>query len=391
MRPIILAGSLAALLAGSLVAQAAIANDAALASAEQRLQSEGERNMVLNHMRAGTIAFEANNRNAAELHFDAALNRINGFYADDAQARKARSLWYSEGTKNFLGEPYERAMAFYYRGLLDLQKADYENARASFKSAMIQDSFAEEQQDRADFALMLFLEGWASHLNGDRSLANEAWNELKTMRPDFVAPAANHSALVLAESGKAPRKLADGIGHNLLVYRRGKRFKEQRVKIVSSGTLLYPMEDIYLQASTRGARPIDSVLDGQIRFKKTNAKRGSVLTDVATGAANTFSYITGERASTGVFGAMQLAGTVALAFSSGARAEADTRYWDNLSDAVHITTLPAAEVSDELSLEYLNSKAAALRQPITTKAVVTRDPRGNVLAWARSRPAIEYR
>ena len=48
-------------------------------------------------------------------------------------------------------------MAYYYRGVLYLRDGDYENARASFKGGMLQDGFAEEEQNRSDFALLSFL------------------------------------------------------------------------------------------------------------------------------------------------------------------------------------------------------------------------------------------
>ena len=39
-------------------------------------------------------------------------------YGPDKDAKKARSLFHEESKKGFIGEPYERVMAYYYRGLL---------------------------------------------------------------------------------------------------------------------------------------------------------------------------------------------------------------------------------------------------------------------------------
>ena len=59
---------------------------------------------------------------------------------------------------------------YYYRGLLYLRAGDYENARAAFRQGQMQDAFAEAEQYQCDFAIMLFLEAWASHLNHDYCL-----------------------------------------------------------------------------------------------------------------------------------------------------------------------------------------------------------------------------
>jgi hypothetical protein len=99
---------------------------------------------------------DAGDYDIAKELLDQVLLRIDMVYADNENAMKARSLWYEEGMKDFIGEPYERAMAFYYRGLLYMMDEDYENARACFKNGVIQDAFAEEEQNRCDFAALIF-------------------------------------------------------------------------------------------------------------------------------------------------------------------------------------------------------------------------------------------
>ena len=224
----------------------------------QQLLQEGNRNFVLNHLRLGVQAMEIGQPEVAARSFDEALGIITSIYAGSESAARARSLWIEEGQKDFRGEPYERAMAFYYRGILDLMNGEYDTARSAFRAGLLQDAFAEEEQHRADFAMLLYLDGWSSFLLGDESMAAESFAEARILRPDLPLPAAGDNVLVIAESGPSPRKLADGVGHSKLVYRRGKRFTEQRAALVTADGPqgLYPLEDIFWQASTRGGRAV---------------------------------------------------------------------------------------------------------------------------------------
>ncbi|WP_211277015.1 hypothetical protein [Tamilnaduibacter salinus] len=226
------------------------------------LFEEGRRNEVLNLMEIGSAAFHQGYYDIAKVTLDRAILNIESVYADNEAARRARSLWYEEGEKDFKGEPYERSMAYYYRGLLFLREADYGNARASFISGLLQDAFAEEEQDTTDFAGLIYLAGWAARLDGNADLARKHFDEYRQFRPDGPVPDEDDNVLVIAETGTSPRKLADGVGHYQLVYRRGKGFSEERARIEAGevSQSLFPVEDVYYQASTRGGRTVDARL-----------------------------------------------------------------------------------------------------------------------------------
>ena len=202
---------------------------AALREDYRRLLSEDKNNDCLNQMRLGLKAYKLGYKDVAKSSFDKVLLNIESFYTDTEAAKKARSLWYEEGMKDFKGEPYERVMAYYYRGLIFLEDGDYENARAAFKSAVLQDAFAEEEQYRADFALVIFLEGLASRFAGDTEAARGVFDELKKFRPDFT-PQESFNVIVIAESGTSPRKVADGPGHADLVESPAEKSRERRGK-----------------------------------------------------------------------------------------------------------------------------------------------------------------
>ncbi|RJG11641.1 hypothetical protein [Massilia cavernae] len=177
----------AALLAAALCAPQLASAD--YASEAARLNAAAPKDVTLHTMQAGLAALAENRLPEAREHFDAALAVIEGMFADTQAAANARSLWYEEGAKEFKGEPYERAMAFYYRGLVYLVDADYENARASFRSGLMQDAFAEEQQNRSDFASLMLLEGWTNQLLGSAGQAKDAYEEAARTRAGVQAPA----------------------------------------------------------------------------------------------------------------------------------------------------------------------------------------------------------
>lgn len=306
------------------------------------LRQEGERNAVLNCLELGLDAMQWGHWESAARFFDAALNSIEAIYGDNPAAKRARSFWHAEGEKTFKGEPYERVMAYYYRGILFLKAGDLENARACFKAGQFQDSFAEEAQHRSDFASLTFLEAWCSLMLRQVGDAAEATKELKRLRSDCPLPEAGQNVLIVAESGTAPRKLNDGVHWEKLVYRRGKEIREKRVSVqVEPGgqkVELYPAEDVSLQAATRGGRPVDYVLKGKLKFKMNLETAGTVLSDAGVVGIVTCSVLD-SGAGTPLFFGLEGAAILSDLIAIRVNPRADTRCWRNLPDAIQVSTL----------------------------------------------------
>jgi len=334
-----------------------------LRSAYKRLFAEGKRNEVLNLLQIGKKALSMGDLAEAEIAFEQAISKIEVVYANNEQAKRARSLWYEEGSKIFKGEPYERSMAYFYRGLIYLTKNEFDNARATFISGLMQDAFAEEEQYRSDFALLLFMAGWSARLMGSDQLSDEAFSELQLLRPDFNLPGSDHDTLIIAETGTSPRKLADGLGHYQLVYRRGKNIKSHEVvlKIGNRTKKMYPMEDIFWQASSRGGRPVDAIIEGKARFMKNAATFGTRLSSVSNNALVLSGGIASSRANNQMLG-LSLIGVAALAMSSETRPRADTRFWDNLPDLVHLQTLNSNSITSDIEFQYVGQDGKIIRQ-----------------------------
>lgn len=354
-----------------------------------KAMAEGKGNFVLNHLQIGIAAMELGDYALAESSLDQALLHIESVYANTESAAQARSLWHEEGAKDFKGEPYERAMAYYYRGLLYMLREDYENARACFKSGILQDAFAEEEQRQCDFALLLFLEGWASLRLGDKDLAHAAFAELKKLRPDFPLPQDDDNTLILLETGTAPRKVADGVGHAALKYRRGKLFNEDRVNLnlTQGARQAYPMEDIFFQARTRGGRPIDKILEGKAVFLESGLKIGTALTDTASTVILASTLFSNHSSATANIGAaIGGVGGVVTIIAMNAKPHADTRYWRNLPDLVHVYTLRDTG-NKEIVTGFTSTSGAPTELPPMTLKPLSHGPVGR-LFWGRSRTGI---
>jgi tetratricopeptide (TPR) repeat protein len=357
----------------------------------KKLFEEGRHNEVLNRMEIGTAAFYQGDLDLARESFDIALARIETVYAADEQAQQARSLWHEEGRKDFKGEPYERAMAYYYRGLIYLVDAEYDNARASFVTGLMQDAFAEEEQNRSDLAILMLLAGWSAQKMGSNSLAQEAYAELQALRPDFPIPAADDNVLVIAETGYSPRKLADGVGHYELVFRRGKQFNEKSV-VFSADTAVpqvQPIEDVFWQASSRGGRPIDAIIEGKATFRQMNAEMGKTLGELGV-AANVFAPLAeGNLGQAG--NALALVGVAQMALSMNVKPRADTRYWSRLPDTLHATTYQELSGEASLTQDWQASYRDIDGQPLELSSggfSEYLDKNGNRVIWHSSRPRI---
>jgi len=360
-----------------------------LEPAYRRLESKGKEQAVLNNMRLGLNALQLGYDRLAEYAFDDAILNIETVFANNESAAKARSLWYEEGTKDFKGEPYERALAYYYRGLLYLKRGDYENARSSFKSGILQDAFAEESQYRTDFAALIFLMGWASLCAGDTDLSDDALEELKELRPDFIYPK-EHNVLIIVETGTAPRKVADGPGHAELKFRRGRYFSENHVEISINGgefQRLYQMEDIFWQASTRGGRAIDVILKGKVNFRQTHDKMGSNLSDVANTAMIASPVFQQSGSVQGVSAAIGLISVAQMVMAANANPHADTRYWDNLPDMIHLQTASLLKENHTITLQYKDNDDKIIPELSKTIYLIIEDDKP-VLLWLKSKEQI---
>lgn len=344
-----------------------------------RVLPEGDRNAVLNYTRIGVAAFESGEIEAAGKAFDEALNRIEAIYADNEKAEAARSKFVKENAKDFKGEPYERAMAYYYRGLAYLAEGDYENARASFKGGMLQDSLAVDEKFNADFASLAFLEGWSSHCMGRKDAADSAFAEAHKLRSELAAPSPNDNLLLIAESGTAPTKVGSGGFKEKMEPHRGTPGVVRTAFTMGEKTVPAILaEDVWFQASTRGGRQVQAILDGKAEFKDGMNTAAAVGIGGGLGMMNAGSqHNDNNMAAAGAI--VLLVGLMAHAAAAATTPEADLRYWDNLPDNLHFATLSIPP--GEVSVTMADSQNKPIQMRVTRKGECA-------IGWGRTHSAL---
>lgn len=354
----------------------------------KQLYSEGERNAVLNFNRLGVAALVQGQTELAARAFDQSIQRIEAVRAGGRDIEAAKSNFSTEASKDFKGEPYEKAMVYYYRGLAYLVGGDYSNAAASFAQVNVEDSVAEAQSYQADFASAKLLQAWALRCNGESSTSDELYRQALQMRPDLREIDIRHPALAIVESGRAPQK--QGIGKYLerLTWSEGGEDAEAPSLQAGSGAAgrAVKAESLYFQASTRGGRPVEYLLQGKANFRDNAgtaasigsavALAGMVKADLDSRAGNVNGALNSSYVS--------LAGSLFSVFSSAVEKSttpaADTRAWDSLPASIWLAT-PRLGGNSMAQLRAQGDSAANS----TTPQLVGRNARCS-MAWFRLSP-----
>jgi hypothetical protein len=375
-----------------------------------------DRNKVLNLMKIGLYSYQEGYYDESKKAFDIVLKNIESLNVNSDMTEKAKSLWHGESQKLFVGEPYERAMAYYYRGLLYLKDNDYENARASFRGGILQDSRSENEEYQADFKSLLLLDALSSKLNGEIDLFESSINEYdsishsvfvdfdndstieksacrknggtpswdfkndvaacKLVNGTFVSyeetntilepkeddnititkvsldELKKHNFFLFIDTGTPPQKLTGGNKNSELYFSPTFDLTAPKIQIDNNISKAYLQDELYFQASTRGGRQIDKIIEGKVQFKDNLASTGEALQKGgavalhASAIAAMSSNNDNVRAAAGAvalvaFTAMAI-GAVAETVSDAVVTAADSRYWDTLPGGIYLysTKLP---------------------------------------------------
>ncbi len=115
------------------------------------LAKQTNEDFVLNNVRLGSAALVAYDLKESEAAFLRAYEVINSMGVNNG-GRSLGAVLVDEKIKIWKGEPFERAMANFYLGLIYYMEHDYGNARAAFENALFKlqdyDSNKDSKEDR---------------------------------------------------------------------------------------------------------------------------------------------------------------------------------------------------------------------------------------------------
>lgn len=305
-------------------------------------------------LRVGLVALKQNQPNDAKALFEAAMPAAGQILQADASTRMAQSLFSPENVKGFHGEPYERAMGWFYRGLIYWMDGEPANARACFRTAQLMDALAEKHEHRADWVMLDYLDGFiTAKLGKDGSAALRRAREHAgaIALPDYN-PAAN--TLLVLQTGFGPVKKSGGDVGEALVYDGG-HSDVAKIRITVAGqTVTAPIFDnLTVQASTRGSRAMDLVLARKATVKKV----GDTIGDIGTVPGVVLvDYEDTRDAGLALLGV----GLVGKFIGNSVEPRADTRTWNNLPQHLSFAALnlPVGEYS--ATVDFIDATGAAL-------------------------------
>lgn len=360
----------------------------ALIDGKAQLAVAPPRDRVLWHYRVGATALRRGDSDEAARQLDDALAQVRGTLsaAGDVEAARSRRMFRSEAVKPFVGEPYERVMAAFYRGLLYWRQGEPDNARALFRDGAFIDSDNENREYAGDWVLLDYLDGLATvKLGGDGSEAlARARANAKHPLPDYD-PEAN--VLVVVEFGRGPRKYAAGdYGEQLKFAAEPSRLTGATLTVGGQAVALPAYDDVSFQATTRGGRVMDHILGNKAVFKGGADVVGDAALAAAIIVASDDSHSrrpppktkeeldqlrTEARERDQAAVVLAAIGIFSKIASAATQSSADTRTWDNLPQYLSFTALnlPPGEHEAELAFQDVSGNTVASRTQTFTISV----------------------
>ena len=325
-----------------------------------------DKNYVLNNCRYGSCALAAGQLDNAQQAFLRAY-RVMDSVNTNTGSRVLGAVVVYEGVKVWKGQPFERAMAHYYLGLIFLIKGDYENARAAFANSLFRlRKYADpnekipagQQYARIDsnFVLGYFGLGVCYMKLGHPKLAAANFERAEQLDPS-ISPVVKKmyepgiNALIFVDWGIGPRRRPAGW------------YGEQSV-FTPAPWQAGPIPPVYAWDNNQpisgiaNSNMVDTLALAQDKrwltmdtIREAKAVIGTGMMIGGAAAANNAAY---NNNSTEALIGLGVAGVGALLAASS---QADTRYWEMLPRTVYVipAKLPQGNSTVQVSAGGTNS------------------------------------
>lgn len=316
-------------------------------------------NFVLNNVRLGSAALVEYDLDEAESAFLRAYEVMNSVGVNDG-GRSLGAVLVDEKLRIWKGEPFERAMANFYLGLIYYMRQDYANARAAFENALFklrdygEDAKKDEYQEQeSNFALAYLMLGRCMQRLGRDAEAAKDFSRAVELRGDLAPLAdpqlnARSNVLLVVDFGTGPKKGEEFDG---AIVAFGPKPEQAgpipSPRVVVDGTVVdlkganRPPVDLLQLAQDRRWQSIDT-----IRTFKSVLGTGLIAGGIGYGAYQ------GNRHGMSGNDAAVAAGLIAAGLLLKATSQADTRQWEMLPRTVFLLPLELPPGRHDIRVEF---------------------------------------
>jgi tetratricopeptide (TPR) repeat protein len=325
------------------------------------LAEKTNEDFVVNNLRLGSVLLPAYELDEAEAAFLRAWEVINSTGVN-AGGRTLGAVLVDEKIKVWKGEPFERAMASFYLGMIYYIRQDYGNARGAFETALFKlrdiDPQKEKDQGRdveSNFALASLMLAKSFQRLGREDLAKANFQYVIEHHPQLAALAdydwnEKSNLLLVVDYGYGPRKVTDFdgamVGFGPTPMEEGP-LPEPSVIIdgrpMDISNIARPPIDLLAMAQDRKWQSIDT-----IRTVKSAVGTGLLMGGAITGM-DAASNRSGARQRDNLIVAGALIGTGLLL---KATSQADIRQWEMLPRTTYVIPLKVDPGTHEVIVQF---------------------------------------
>lgn len=320
------------------------------------LAKKTNENFVLNNVRLGSVALANYDLDTAENAFLAAYEVINSAGVNNG-GRTLGAVLVDEKIKVWKGEPYERAMANFYLGVIYYMRHDYNNARAAFENALFKlrdyagDNAKDYREVENNFAPAILMLAKCYQRLGRNDLAQANFDRLPPMLKNVSNPQLNAESnlLLIVDFGHGPRKVTDFDGAIVGL----------APTPAEAGPIPRPMVSVdgaYVPLDSTNVAPVDLLALAQdrkwqsidtIRTLKSAIGTGMLVGGGIEGIRGISGHGARQRTDLMVAGGL-LAGGLLLKATS----QADVRQWELLPRTVFILPMKIAPGRHQVTVDF---------------------------------------
>lgn len=255
-------------------------NGAGLQKKYHDFAPSSEADVTMHRLNLCSVLLLEGKKNEAHGELLKARDEIEQMFDPDSQALK---LTHGEREKFFKGDGYERSTLYAFLAMSFLERGDFVKALKCVQCGILADSDTEKADYRADYALLPYIGYIAARKAGDnwRQEARKYDALVKELTGSAPSGKPLPSALLVAWVGRgADRTLGGEFDEKRFVRKGSSRGELDAVAICANGSeyISAPgLADLNFQATTRGQRVMDHVLDSKAKAKRGLAASANFL------------------------------------------------------------------------------------------------------------------